>query len=505
MTPASRLRPAIALLTALLAAAACGGDGEGPSADGPPELEGEVRLVTSLDRWSYLAVPRGGGTVQVRSMRDPATVLREGRTGLPAVEELHLLEGPFVVLRTAEGVVLRYDPRTDGLDTLETVAPDAAWSAWNGYGVWREGDGGLLEVGPDGSWRYGLATSALWATPVEGGGVAALVSSEGGREVRLLTRGASEPTASARGAFRAPALTTAWGRRVALAADAGLAMLEVPSLTPAGTIELDAPPVALAASPSSHELYAGLDDPASVVRISRISSESERMTRLPRTPRAIRPAVLGDFLLVDDGGEPLLLPLDGSGTVRLPGSWRSDLPLGTPDGRILLAVDGALRLRDVDAEQGETVDAPADRWWAAVPWNPSPPTRVVAADTGEAGGDEGFFEDTADADPEAAAAGEEGQDAEPEGPPTGYYAVVTAARDSGGVLELLAQLRRAGYPAEMQRYTDDAGRTWYRGMVGSYPSREEAEAAARQLGRERDLNAWIAEVRAGRSDEEVFR
>lgn len=505
--PRAGLRLLLALAAAGLAAPACGGDGGGEAGPaGPPELEGAVRIMTSMDRWAFLAVPRDGGTVQVRSISEPARVLQEGETELPPVEAVELLDGPLLVLRTAEGEVLRYDPRADRLNPLESLPGEAAWSSWDGYGVWRQvGGRGLLEVGPDGSWSYGLAGTPLWASPVEGGRMAVLVSTEGGREVWLVARGASEPEASARGGYRTPGLTTAWGRRLVFASDDGLEMLEVPSLSPAGRIELDAPPAALAASPSSHELYAGLADPSSVVRISRFTSESERMTRLPRAPRAIRPAVLGDFLLVDDGGDPLLLPLDGSGTERLPGAWRSDLPLGTPDGRVLMAVDGALRLHDPEAEESVPVDAPAERWWAAVPWNPAPPRRVAAApDTGAAPG-AGFFSDPRARAGDTADRSDRATEAGSDAPPTGYYAVVTAARDPDGVRALLEELRAAGYPAEVQRYTDDAGRTWYRGMVGSYPSREEAEAAARQLTRERDLNAWITEVRAGRSDDEMLR
>lgn len=504
MRPRASLRLLLALAAAL-AAPACGGDGGGDGErSGPPELEGAVRLVTSMDRWSYLAVPRDGGTVQARSISDPSAVLWEGETELPPLTDVRLLDGPLLVLRTGEGEVLRYDPRTERLATLEAVAADAAWSAWNGYGVWREEAGGLLEVGPDGSWRYRLAASPLWASPVEGGRMAVLVSTGEGHEVWLVARGASEPEASAGGSFRPPAMTTAWGRRLVLSAEEGLATLDVPSLSPAGTIELDARPAVLAASPSSHELYAGLAEPASVVRISRFTSEAERMTRLPRPPRAIRPAVLGDFLLVHDGGEPLLLPLDGSGTERLAGDWRTDLPLGTPDGRVLAVVDGELRLLDPDGAEPVPVEAPADRWWAAVPWNPAPPTRVASR---EAEGREelGFFADTGAAEADTAGPPTEATESGREGPPAGFYAVVTAARDPDGVRRLLEELSGAGYPTELQRYTDDAGRTWYRGMVGSYPAREEAEAAARQLRRERDVDAWITEVRAGTSDEEVLR
>ena len=495
--------PPVALLfAAACVVGACTGDGgDGPRAAGPPELEGEVQVITSLDRWSLLAVPRGGGTVEARSIRQPETVVWEGETELPPVEEIRLLDGPLLVLRAGDGRLLRYDPRADRLETATEGPAGTAWQSWDGYGVIRNDTGRVLEqVGAEGSWRYELSATPVWAAPVEGGDVAALVDAENERQLWLLSRGASEPAASAASDVDRPGLTTAWGRRLAFSSPDGLALVDVPSLSPAGTVELPAAPTVLAASPSSHELYAGLADPSALYRVSRFTGEATRMTRLPRPPRAVRPAVLGDFLLVDDGGDPLLVPLDGSAPERLPGTWRDDLPLGTPDGRVLLLADGELFLRSPGDERGTALAAPVGRWWAAVPWNPSPPRRVAATEAaptedGARPPPEDTARGTADTTPEAGDAVER--------PPIGFYAVVTAARDPDGVRRLLADLRRAGYPTEVQTHTDDAGRTWYRGLVGRYPSREEAEAAARQLRRERDLNVWITEVHTGSGREEL--
>lgn len=505
------LGAALTLAATAAAAAGCGGGdrGAGEARRGPPELEGTVRVVTSLERWSLLAVPRDGGTVQARSVTDPSRVLWEGDTALPPVGEIHLLDGPLLIVRTREGTVLRYDPRADELETVESVPSGSAWSAWDGYGVFRPPSGeGLVEIGPEGSWRYTPQATPLWAAPVESGRLAALVETEGERQIWLLARGSDEAEATASDDFRAPGLSMAWGRRLALAAERGLSILDVPSLSDAGRVELPGTPAVLAASPSSHELYAGIGDPSSIVRISRFTGRSERMTRLPRSPQAIRPAVLGDFLLVDDGGEPLLVPLDGSATERLAGGWRDDLPLGLPDGRVLLASEGSLRLHVPGSDSSATVDAPAGRWWGAVPWNPNPPRPVARSAPPETGPGAAAARDSAPGGPGGAPTARSdtaGAGPEVEEPPSGFYAVVTAARDPEGVRRLLASLRSAGYPTELQLHTDDAGRTWYRGLVGRYATREAAEAVARQLERERDLNAWITEIGSTGGGEEVLR
>jgi cell division septation protein DedD len=90
------------------------------------------------------------------------------------------------------------------------------------------------------------------------------------------------------------------------------------------------------------------------------------------------------------------------------------------------------------------------------------------------------------------------------GPPPGFYAIVGSARQADGIRALVQSLEEAGFSTEVQDVPDEAGRTWYRGLVGPYRSRSEAEAAARQLLRERRLEAWVTEIASvGRSREET--
>jgi cell division septation protein DedD len=89
------------------------------------------------------------------------------------------------------------------------------------------------------------------------------------------------------------------------------------------------------------------------------------------------------------------------------------------------------------------------------------------------------------------------------GPPPGFYAIVGSARQSEGIRSLTASLEDAGFLTQVHRFRDEAGRTWYRGLVGPFVSRSEAEAASRQLLRERRLEAWVTEIGAsGRPEEE---
>lgn len=535
MTPAARSRRT-AWWTALVAVlvAACGGGEDGPTPPGngaeSPPPEGTALVVgTSLDDWSLLAVPRDGGTVEARSVRDPSRVVWEGSTGLPAAGEIHLLAGPLVVLRTPDGGVYRYDPRADSLSRVGEVSGEARWTAWEGYGLFTEPGGGqLLEVGPEGVWRYRVSRRPRWAGPAEGGRIATLVESSGEDgsppDLWMLGRGESEPVARAGTAYTPPALVTAWGTRLVAVGRGGaeLRFVTVPELTRSDAVDLGGPVRALTASPSSHEIYAGVGAPPRILRVNRFAAEAEEMVRLDRDVREIRPAALGRFLLLDDGGAPLWVPLDGGPRRRLEGQWRSDLPLGSPDGRVLLVTGDALRIWDPDREDGpRPLEAPAARWWGAVRWNPAPPT--VIADRVGTGRRPGASDTAAGVPaprPEGGTAAGEDTAGTGEAPgtaavadslrrrgevPAGHYAVVVAAQDTGGVRRLLDDLQSSGWPTELQEHRDDAGELWYRGMVGPYGSRERAEAAARQLRRERGTSVWVTEVRAGTMPEEIFR
>lgn len=536
-TPRPRRSRWLAVLAGLLLAA-CGGDGERPTPPeggaGSPPLEGTSLLVgTSLEDWSLLAVPRDGGVVQARSVRDPSRVVWEGGSSLPDAEEVHLLEGPLVVLRTADGGVYRYDPRADSLARVGEVSAEARWSSWAGYGLFTEPGGfELLEIGPEGAWRYRIGRRPRWAGPAEGGRIATLVArSEDGDsppDLWMLGRGENEPVARAEAAYAPPALVTAWGTRLVAASPEGdeLRFVTLPELTRSDAVSLGGPLRTLVASPSSHELYAGVGAPPRLLRINRFAAEAEPMIELDREVREVRPAVLGHFLLVHDGNGPLWVPLDGGPRRRLEGEWRADLPMGTPDGRVILASGDGLRIWDPERDrEPRSLEAPADRWWGAVRWNPAPPSvvadRVTAREETPPAGARPSAADTSPPPapgPDAAAAGRDTVadvgEARPSGEeaprrrgdvPPGHYAVVVAAQDSGGVRRVLGDLQGSGWPTAMQRHRDDAGEIWFRGMVGPYGSREEADAAARQLRRERGTSVWVTEVRGGATSEEIFR
>lgn len=507
-----------------MAVAACerGSEDAAARSEGRPEVSGAALMADAgRGSWSLLTVPRDGGVARARSLSDPARVVWEGETRLPPAREIQGIDGPSVLLRTAGGVVHRYDPRTDRISRIGTVTDDARWSGWNRYGLWMEPNrSGLLAVGPEGSWRYELGASLRWAAPVEDGRVAALVEDDGGSALWLVGQGESEPEARARDGFYAPGLVTAWGRRLVLsgAADGTLRFFAVPAMASAGEVEVGGPVTALAASPSSHEIYVAVDEPPRLLRVDRLRMEVSEMAELARPVRQVRPAAMGGSLLIADGGAPMRVSLSAGDTARVPGSWREDLPLGLPDDRVLLVREGEVVLWS--PEGGSTpLDVSPDRWWSPVHWNPAPPPVVADRVSGEepllarASPDSGSGDtvptapDTTEptTPPDSAARPGPSDTAAATGPLPGFYAVVSAAQERSGIRELLDRLEEASYDTALQTHRDDAGRTWYRGLVGPFPERAGAEAAARQLRRERGMDVWVTELRPGATTGEIFR
>lgn len=508
-------RLALPVLATALALAACDpGSSEAPdrSMDGPEVTGAALSADAGREGWSLLTVPREGGVARARSMADPARVVWEGETRLPPAREIQRIEGPSVLLRTADGVVHRYEPRTDELSRVGTVTAGARWSGWDRYGLWVDPErSSLLQIGPEGSWRYEMGASLWWAAPVEQGRVAALVEENEASALWLVGRGESEPEARARDGFTSPGLVTAWGRRLVLsgAGDGTVRFFAVPSMAPAGRVEVGGPVTALAASPSSHQIYVGVDEPPRLMKVDRLSKEASEMTGLPRPARELRPAVLGGSLLVSDGEALRRVSLVGGDTVGVPGSWREDLPLALPDDRVILVRDGEVALWSSGGSSTELEVSPA-RWWSAVRWNPAPPP-VVSDRISDEDLTSGLNpDDSAAGDTAAPAPGETGPSAPGDsgaaaGPAPGFYAVMTAAREREGVRDLLDRLEEGGYRTALQEHHDDAGRTWYRGLVGPFSRREGAEAAARQLRRERDMDGWVTELRPGATTGEIFR
>ncbi len=500
---------------ALVLSIGCSGAPDRPADDSAAAPSG-ARLVvgSSLDQWNLLLVPTGGGTASLRDLRNPGLVLWESSVRLPASTAVVTTADGITALQRADGAVFRYEPRSDALTRVGSVTGGGSWTIADRHLLYTsQVDSTLLQVSRDGNWRYKIGQSIEWASVVEDGGVAVLVRDREKRELWLLRRGESEPAGKVELPLSPPGVITAWGRRVALMSgdDSSpvLQFIAVPELTQAGSEELDSPATAMVASPSSHEVYVAVGE-GRLLSVNRLTGSVQTLARFDAPIDEMRPATLGGYLLVRSGGRAFRVNLDGE-IREVDTEWTTDIPLGLPDGRVLAGSAADVVLVSPEDESRISVlaiDGPAH--WTLVSWNPAPPVVAGRVDgvplPGEAEGEDSPVRDpdqnrrvsVADGDTPPPAS-----DLIPSERLLGFYTIVASARSYPGVLSLTQSLSAAGYPTAIQTHQDDGGVVWYRGLVGPYVNRQGADAAARQLRRERGLQVWVTEIGTGFPAEEA--
>lgn len=494
------------LVVASLALTACGGDS-------PDEAVESERRVASLvvgsaaAEWGLLTIPRRGGTADLRPVVHPDSIVWNGTTELPVVGGAWSLGDASVILLAEDGTLIRYDLPADEATELAELSDEARISGVSSSAVVFVDSAGrfVFEAGGEHAQGYPLPEPAVWAGPIDGG-IAVLTGGDASR-LRFVQRADTAATVEIVDAGQPPALVTAWGRRVVVTGPSGRTVriyaIEdegrlVGEAEVAGTVR------ALGASPSSHEIYVALDAPPTIERLSRFSLETQSLGSLPAAADRMRPGLFGGSLFARTPEGLARIRIGEDDAAEFIGDWRSDLPLGLPGDLSIALVDDEARLVSVADTGGVVLADGAPRWWVAVRFNPAADRegelRDALDDLGATAGATDSDEDGApgeldeaevempDIDPEEPAAADEG--------PPGYYAIVTSARQRAGVVSLLESLSEAGYPTRVQSYPDEAGETWHRGLVGPFPSRARAEAAARQLLRERELQAWVTEIGA---------
>ncbi|MGW8283914.1 MAG: SPOR domain-containing protein, partial [Gemmatimonadota bacterium] len=318
-----------------------------------------------------------------------------------------------------------------------------------------------------------------------------------GPEFWYVPHGADAPTVEASVDVRGPGLVTAWGRRLVFvdAEDSrSIEVLTADTGETVGRVELGGELSALAASPSSHELYAGIETPPGIVAVNRFSFTHRLLANLDRPPVEIRPSLFGEYLLVHDGERTWRLDSENGDMSPIPGDWGPDLPLGLPNGLVLVRTEGGVSQVNAAGQiEGDPIADQDETAWLPVQWTP-----VARGLSDEIEGIPLAVSPgrPAPAPSESVPSGPEMAPPTPPDVAPGYYAIVGSARQRAGIEALVAELSDAGFPVEVQSIADVAGENWYRGLVGPYATRAEAEAAARQLQRERQLQSWVTGINA---------
>lgn len=335
--------------------------------------------------------------------------------------------------------------------------------------------------------RFAGRELTTYRAPIEGGAGVTLLRAPSQRVSAFVRTAGTVQVINAEGEVRratVPGLeaTATWfGELVAVTSDSGVAFVTPGDTMPPRFHELGGDPRTAAFSPSGHRLYVarGRGD---VVLLDRFTQDEVGRIDLPAPAHALRVDRSGRWLLArpEAGDSVWIVDLareEFAGSVRSP--WAEDLPL-VVGARTLVVRDGKdVVARDITsaslAERTRLVGAAGDVY-LAVPWTPrSPrPTEAVAQatpDSAAAPAPDTAVAPTPDA-PEAPA--------EPTGPAQ-VWVQVTASQSAEYAQALADQLRATGFPARVLQPRSEGDP--FRVVVGPYPSREEAEAVGRRLGR----------------------
>ena len=272
---------------------------------------------------------------------------------------------------------------------------------------------------------------------------------------------------------------TWYGDLVIVVTPSGLQLIDPTGKKSTRAIAIRGTPLHTAFSPSGHRIYVarGRND---VVQLDRFTYEDLGALPLPGAVSALRVDRTGRWLLARAGRGDSIWVIDATTwrlaqTVEAP--WSNDLPAITAGQNLLIRRGKDVVTIDLSTpgatEIARLPGAAADLFLplAWVPKSALPETvpQVVAT-----AAPAGALADTGRAlSPKAAtsAAGAE----------TGFFIQISSSQNQDWAKALAQQLKDGGYPARV--LASDVPDQGFRVVVGPYPSRDEADAAGKRLGR----------------------
>ncbi len=320
-----------------------------------------------------LRVPRDGGVVRAyRAGRDSVVWSASART--PAAASLLGFDDFQSVLlaRDTAGRTFSVDLRLGAVEPLGTAVFRGEVRSEGGAVFGTDARGHLLRVTSVATWDWTPPHEAELLVPTPTG--ALLVAGPAGGRTRVsrlippetrLTDSTTLPATSA--VLRTPVGDRAW-----FVTDSGLIALRTRDLTRALVVRVSDEITALESTPSGDRVYLASRRPSLRV-IDRFTERESGRIPLPAPALALRMDPDGHYLLVRTA-ESDSIHVVSVGTERviasLRGDWRDDLPLVTPDGRVLLARgDDVVH---VDAETGRErlrYAGAARDLWMQIRWN----------------------------------------------------------------------------------------------------------------------------------------
>lgn len=357
------MRPTRLLLILLLAATACGE--KRLTATSVPTGVGPDAIL--------LRLPHEGGAIRAyRAGRDSVLWTSSGRAAATA-SILGFDDFQSVLLaRDTAGRAYAVDLRLGAVEGLGTASMRGDVRAEGGAVFGLDAKGQILRVTSVATWSWAPPHRADLLVPTPDGALVLIGEVNGRTRVSRVIPPETRLTDSTTLPPVDGVLRTPLGDRIWFVTDSGLIALRSRDLSRALIVRISDPITGLEATPSGDRVYLATPRPSLRV-IDRFTERESGRIPLPAPALALRMDPDGRYLLVRTAQSDSVHVVS-VGTARvitsLPGAWRDDLPLVTPDGRVLLALGNDVV--HVDAETGRErlrFVGGANDLWMQVRWN----------------------------------------------------------------------------------------------------------------------------------------
>lgn len=510
---------------AALAVLACGRDRpsktvDSPHTPAPAVAQGHEPSAASGPEALVLRIPRAGGIAHVYDYARLDSAIWTSTDRMPSVTRVLAFDedAGAVAVVDARGAPRRVELRTGGVTDPPAVKLTDLKSADGAaiYGIAAPGVVTRLTPTDVNPWTLRPPTAARDLAPQPDGSV--LIVGGGSDSVRVwLVRPPATALLDSASLPRAEHLVrSVAGDRAYFASDSALEAVRTRDLKSAPPLRFDHRLRALAITPSGDRLFVGLDSVSALRVIDRYTGENTGTVPLPGPPSELRMDSLGRYLLVRPAHGTDSAWVVAIGTDRVVGhvrtAWTADLPFVGVDGSLVLAQGLDVVFLDPQSFQvrRKVLDGARD-FWIPIRWNGLRPRapgldQPVTFPTSPADTSDTILaairrsrQDTSlhaaspapsPAPQPVATDSAQGRLAPNSVPHTAGFTVQFAALLNADSARTRASRIAAGGQRAHVVATPRGGATVYLVVLGPFPSRDAADAAARAS---RQPNPWVYE------------
>jgi cell division septation protein DedD len=319
-------------------------------------------------------VPREGG-VERAYRWGTDSVMWSSSGSVPRLERMLAFDDEQGALAYVDtrGVPGRLNLRLGSADaaTPGVLASVSTADGWALFGLTAKRE--VSRVTPSGTWTFKPDRDPSALLPIADGSLV-LVNDDGHRmQLRRLHPPESRVTDTASVPRAQLVVHTELGDRLYFPGDSGLAGVRVRDFTRTNTVKLPAPADDAVATPSGDRIFVAMHGRKSIAVIDRFTEDIEQSIEIGHDVSALRMDPDGRYVLVRDvaGDSVSVVSLGASRVIgRVRSTWRNDLPLVGPDGRLALLQDNDVVLVDAETHRTSThFLAGAQDLWTLIRWN----------------------------------------------------------------------------------------------------------------------------------------